>query len=171
MKTPRSPNDDCLLCKINKADKKGSHYTPAGIIKREIGKRDHEELYTINSFQASTSVFKGRSNLENTDTTIRKNDNVEDYIFCTSCENYLAIIENECNEKVIDLTDALVKGNLAIDKTKQGNKYISIKKPNKNILILYFYSIIWRQCLQQNILFQSIFLTKRLCPSLFHALS
>jgi len=159
MKTLRSQDDICLLCQINKADKKGSHYTPAGIVKREIGKRDYEELYSINSFRASTSVFRGRSNLNNTDTTIRKGDHVEDYIFCTTCEKQLAVIESDCNEKLIQFTDTLVKGTLQIDKTRNGSKYVTLKVPTRNILIIYFYSVIWRQCLQQKILYQTTFLT------------
>ena len=160
MKISRSPDDICLLCRNNKADKKGSHYTPAGLIKREIGKRDYEEIYSINSFRASASVFRGRSNLSNTDTTIRQGDHVDDYIFCSVCEKQLAIIENECNERLVQLTDDLIKGNLPICKTKTGHKYIALKKPRKNIVSLFFYSIIWRQCIQQKLDFHSIFTTE-----------
>lgn len=160
MKISRSPNHICLLCQNNKADKKGSHYTPAGLIKREIGKRDYEEIYSINSFQASASVFKGRSNLSNTDTSIRQADHIDDYIFCSVCEKQLATIESECNERLVQFTDDLIKGNLAIRKTKNGHKYIFLKKPGKNILSLFFYSVIWRQCIQQKLEFQSIFTTE-----------
>lgn len=166
MKTARSQDDICLLCQKNKSDKRGSHYTPAGIVKREIGKRDYEELYSINSFRASTSVFRGRSNLNNTDTTIRQGDHVEDYIFCTHCEKKLAAIESDCNEKLLQFTDTLVKGTLQIDKTRNGNKYVTLKAPKRNILIIYFYSVIWRQCLQQKILYQTTLLTDELYEAL-----
>lgn len=35
-----------------------------------------------------------------------------------------------------------------------------MKKPGKNILSLFFYSVIWRQCIQQKLEFQSIFTTE-----------
>jgi len=145
----RSPEDLCLLCKNSKADKKGSHYVPAGIIKMVIGERDYEELYTIDSAKTEVSTFFGRSNLENKDVTIKKPEHVDDYIFCSDCEKKLSIIEGLCNEKLNNVIDELKKGRLKIHKTSKGNKSIRVDKPSRNILILYFYSIIWRQCIQQ----------------------
>lgn len=156
----RTTEEICLLCKINKSDKKGSHYTPAGITKRVIGERDKEELYTICSHEAETSTYYGRSNLSNKDPEIRKPPHVDDYIFCTECEKRLGIIESECNNPLIVLTDALAAGKLTISKTKNGNKYYSFSSPNRNIIIIYFYSIIWRQCLQQELEIGSVFISK-----------
>jgi len=160
MNTIRTSEDICLLCKINKSDKRGSHYTPAGITKRVIGERDKEELHTICSHEAETSIYYGRSNLSNKDPEIKKPPHVDDYIFCTECEKRLGIIESECNNPLILLSEALVQGTLTISKTKNGNKYYSFERPNRNIIIVYFYSIIWRQCLQQQLEFSSVFISK-----------
>lgn len=160
MKNLRSPEDICLLCQDKKADKKGSHYIPAGLIKREIGDRDYEEIYTINSFHASASVYKGRSNLSNTDTTIKQGEHIADYIFCSFCEKQLGKIESESTHQLVKLTDDISKGNHSVHKTKNRNKYIVLKKPSKNILTLFFYSVIWRQCLQQKLDFETIFTTE-----------
>ncbi len=160
MKASRTPDDICLLCQNNKADKKGSHYTPAGIIKRVIGERDYEELYSINSFATTTSVYYGRSNLSNTNPTIKKPNHIEDYIFCSSCEKKLAVIEGECNNKLMQISDELTKGRLEVRKTAKGNKFISFANPQCNVLITFFYSIIWRQCLQQKVEFHSTFISE-----------
>lgn len=145
----RQPTDSCLLCKAHPADKKGSHYTPASIIKKVIGERDYEELYTISSFNHKVEQFMGRSNLKNTNPEIKKGDHVDDYIFCSECEKRLGIIEGLCGSKLNVLIEDLAKGQLKIFKTKQFNKYAPLTSINRNILQLYFYSIIWRQCLRQ----------------------
>lgn len=161
MRKIRTPEHICLLCKNNKANKKGSHYTPAGIIKRVIGERNYEELYTINPHNITTTKYYGRSNLLNTNPTIKKPEHVDDYIFCTSCEKKLGIIESECNNPLVRFTDQLIQGNLIINRTKQGKKFFSFKHPNKNVLTLYFFSIIWRQCLQQKEEFNTIFISEK----------
>ena len=68
----RTSDDMCLICLLNKADKKGSHFTPAGIIKKVIGDRDYEELYSLNNTNLTKDIFFGRSNLQNPSTQIKK---------------------------------------------------------------------------------------------------
>jgi len=147
----RNPTDLCLLCKTQPATKKGSHYTPANIIKKVIGDRDYEELYSISSFEHKVDQFMGRSNLKNTDPAVKKGDHVDDYIFCPECEKRLGIIEGLCGNKLNLLIENLAKGQLKILKTKHFNKYAPLSQINRNIIQLYFYSIVWRQCLQQEI--------------------
>lgn len=147
----RLPADICLLCRQNPSNQKGSHYTPASIIKKVIGERDYEEAYSINANDATTSTYLGRSNLKNTDPTIRKAEHVEDYIFCSACETRLGIIEGLCGQPLNKLVDDLAKGGVTVHKTADQNKYTILAKLHKNTLIVYFYSIIWRQCLQQYI--------------------
>ncbi len=76
-----SPDDLCLLCKVNKADKTGSHFTPSGIVKMVVGKKNSEHEVTINPGKGEVYQYFGRANLLNNDTTIRKSDNVADFIF------------------------------------------------------------------------------------------
>jgi hypothetical protein len=158
--TKRTSNDTCLLCQKSKSDKKNSHYTPASIIKKVIGERDYEEIYSIFAEEASTSVFMGRANLLNTDTRVKKPEHMEDYIFCSECERRLGIIEGVCSQPLNSLVDELAKSNLKINRTDKGNKYIFLSNPHKNILTIYFYSIVWRQCIQQQLMFDSIILTQ-----------
>lgn len=147
----RTPEDLCLLCKKNKADKKGSHFTPIGILKKVVGKRGAEHEVTIDPFKGQVSEYFGRDNLKNTDPTIRQSDNVADYIFCTDCEKKLGLIESECIDKLHSFSENLLKGTLQIEKTQAGNTFFRFKKPLKNIVTLFFYSIIWRQILNDSL--------------------
>ncbi len=160
MNINRTPDEDCLLCVSNKADKKGSHFTPAGIIKHVIGERDYEEIYNISADKATTSTYFGRSNLLNTDPRIRKPEHTADYVFCTKCEEMLGKIESECNHPLIQLTKELTQGNLTINRTANGNKFHLVAKPKKNVLLLFIYSIIWRQCLHHHLESDSYVISK-----------
>ncbi len=145
----RTAKDTCLLCKQKLADKTGSHYTPAGIIKRVIGKRDYEEAYGLTASEASTSKFMGRSNLNNTSTTIQKPEHVEDHIFCSDCEERLGILEGICHPVLDKMIDDLEAEKVSTKKTAKFNRYAVLPKVHSNIMLVYFYSVIWRQALQQ----------------------
>ena len=47
--------------------------------------------------------------------------------------------------------ERLIKGHIKIFKTTKGQKYFEIQKIPKQILKYYFYSIVWRQCVEQKI--------------------
>lgn len=147
----RIPDDPCLLCGVNKADKPGSHFTPAGIIKKVVGERDKEEIYSIDAAEHSISRFMGRANLKNEDPEIKKGGHVADYILCSSCEKKLGDIEGLCNQKLNLLVDDLAKGSLKVQRTKKHNKFIPLPGVDKNVLALYLYSVVWRQCLSQEL--------------------
>ncbi len=152
MKTSRTPEDICLICKTNKADKEGSHFTPIGMIKTVVGKRNYEHEITISPGKGEIDQFYGRSNLNNTDTEIHQSDNVADYIFCTECETNLGKIESECIDKLHDFSKKLVEEKLQLKVTTKGNACFDFTKPNKNVLTLFFYTIIWRQILLDSLL-------------------
>lgn len=148
----RTPEDFCLICKTNKADKEGSHFTPIGMIKKVVGNRDYEHEVTISPSEGKIDQFYGRSNLNNSATEIRQSDNVANYIFCTNCETNLGKIESECINKLHDFSKKIEEGKIEIKVTKAGNKYFEFNKPNKNVVTLYFYTIIWRQILLDSFL-------------------
>lgn len=145
----RTPNDACLLCKNKPADKTGSHYTPAGIIKKVIGKRDYEEAYSLTASDASTSKFMGRSNLKNASMAIQKPEHVEDHIFCSDCEERLGIFESICHPVLDKMVDNFAAGKVPLKKTAKFNSYAVIPKIHPNLMLVYFYSVVWRQALQQ----------------------
>lgn len=146
----RTPDDFCLICLKNYADKKGSHFTPAGISRKVLGERDKEDIYSIDAAGHSIENVKGRSNLANQDPEIKKLPNVEDFIFCSACEKRLGVIEGMCIEKLNILVDRIAEGSESLSTTKSGNKAAAIQI-HSNILLLFLYSIAWRQCLQQQL--------------------
>jgi hypothetical protein len=152
MNLSRTPEDICLICKTNKADKEGSHFTPIGMIKKVVGNRDYEHEVTISPGEGKIDQFYGRSNLNNSDTEIRQSDNVADFIFCTDCEANLGKIESECINRLHDFSKKIEEEKLQIKVTKAGNNYFDFAKPNKNTVTLFFYTIIWRQILLDSLL-------------------
>lgn len=149
MPKTRTSDDICLICNTNKSDKKGSHFTPIGILKQVVGERDYEHEITIDPHQGKVSERKGRSNLSNTNPEIVASDNVADFIFCTECERKLGVIESECIKRLNDFSIEI--STLDLQKSKQNNKFFAFENPNKNVVSLFFYSIIWRQILNDSL--------------------
>lgn len=147
MENLRTPEDLCFLCQKNKADKKGSHFTPIGMVKTVVGKRNFEHEITISPEKGKLDQFFGRSNLNNTEIEIHQSENVADFIFCTECENNLGKIESECIDKLYGFTKKIKDEKIQFKTTLKGNPYFEFQHPNKNLLILFFYTIIWRQIL------------------------
>jgi len=136
----------CKLCKVNDADKKGSHMVPHFLLKRidnadgERG-RDRELGFVIQ--KDNTTSYFGRSlqpeKLEEvfgevSDEEIKKNEipSVVDNIFCSSCEKRLSIIETE------------------YAKTLKKNSDIVYKSGCSSALgILFWMSVIWRMSIHR----------------------
>lgn len=131
----------CKLCKLNDADKKGSHIVPHFLLKRieniegKTG-RDYELGFSISN--SDTRSYFGRSiqpeKLEETfgeitDEDIDKNTHplIVDNIFCCDCEKRFAMIEDEYAKTI---------------KTKGENIYESGISSIKGVL--FWASIIWR---------------------------
>lgn len=101
--------ENCLLCKKNKADKKGSHIVPHFLLKRieniegEDG-RDYEIGFSIGEFNTETNF--GRSiqpeklnevfgELSDDEIETNKHPLIVDYFFCSSCETRFSKTESE----------------------------------------------------------------------------
>jgi hypothetical protein len=110
----------CILCKINSADKSGSHIIPHFLMKlidNEICKKERDKELGFNIGELVTSSYFGQSVLpeklteifgELSDAEIEddKVSLIVDNFFCTDCESKLSQIENEyaktLNNKGID---------------------------------------------------------------------
>lgn len=145
----RTSKDLCLLCQHNSSDQTGSHYTPNFLLQHVVGKRDYEEIHTFNTRNLTPEEYYGRSNLSNENATISEAHHKADFIFCGKCEKALGKIESECAPFLSSINSKL--GSLKIARTKSQNKYISLSKINSNVLRLFFYSVIWRQIIQQEL--------------------
>jgi hypothetical protein len=145
----RTPADDCLICKTEKALHKNSHITPSGLLTSAIGKRYSEEAYTIDIEAATVKVHFGRDNLKNTNPTPTQNPHAMSYIFCLKCEHLLSQLES----LVIPLLNEKIrKENYTqlFEKVKY-NPHLSCYSTNSAQPESFFYflaSVVWRMCLK-----------------------
>jgi len=112
-----------------------------------VGKRNSEESYDINT-EKRIETFFGRSNLKNTDPTLKPPHYAEDYIFCPKCETGLGRLEG----KVIPVIQNQIR---EISKNSNYKEDLSLLKiPYKKCLHLsnahfrlFIYSLLWRMSL------------------------
>lgn len=155
MRITRSPEDLCLICGKEtdaKADATNSHFTPMGIIKSNTGKRDYEETHSIHP-NNKIETYWGSSNLKNTDPIQRPDPHKIHYIFCNTCENLLSTV---LESLVIDLLDRGLRNsdkaqNFPETKISDNIWYKECVRAESLRIKLFFYSIVWRQSLQQNL--------------------
>ena len=119
--------DKCNLCRINQAEKKGSHIVPHFLLKRienVDGKtgRDYEIGFTIKGLDANSHF--GRSVLperlaesygELTDDDINNNNHplVVDHFLCYSCEDRLAQIESQYSKTINNIEEENYKSGIS----------------------------------------------------------
>lgn len=155
----RTSGDLCLLCQRNQEPEiahstaTNSHFTPMGIIQTNTGRRDYEFTASINiASDEPIEIYYGRANLENTDPIIREDPHTADYIFCQDCEDRLATNENE----IIDILNNKLRNpnhsrNFPVTELENGVSFKECARVNVLSFKLFFYSIIWRQNLQQQL--------------------
>lgn len=138
--------EKCKLCKINDADKKGSHIVPHFLLKRidnvegQRG-RDHELGFVIG--ESDVQSYFGRSlqpeKLEEiygevSDEEIENNKilSVVDNKFCSSCEKRLSIIEAEYAKTLTNSSDTVYKSGCS-----------------SAVGLLFWMSVIWRMSIHK----------------------
>lgn len=149
----RTKKDKCLICKVNDATNEGSHLMPAGLSAPCDNGRSKEELYFIGE---TINVYYGSNNSKNNniihDTTRHTNYNVLDYIFCPICEKKLSVIESA----VIPFLIKTVPSNKGFGKENKTIKGLTYKEYSNVDLAefkLFFYTVIWRLGLEQELNF------------------
>jgi hypothetical protein len=142
----------CKLCKQDDATVTGSHFVSACIVEGVYGNRGSEDAYRIDLQQRTFENYKGPSNLQNTDTTIKENFIVADNVFCKACENLFGILENECCSSIRNNLRDLKNGSSKVLVTELGNKYIIPTKIKKNVFQFFMYSLLWRQMLEHQLI-------------------
>lgn len=137
----------CLLCKEREVYYIKSHLTPAGITENTYGKRNKELIYTIDSQNKIIDKYFGRDYPQNKTSEIKDAPNARRGIFCKKCETDFGTYEEAVQNKLNRLINGI--GNDTIGyKTKLEVKYSCIDI-HPNILITFFLSIVWRQCIEQ----------------------
>ena len=139
----------CLLCGINKVYYIKSHLTPAGITENTYGKRDEELIYTIDPTKKSIDKYFGPANPQTESTEIKLAPNSRKGIFCKKCESDFGIYENAVQDKLNELINSIGKG-LTIHRSSRSTKFVEIGI-HSNVLATFFQSIVWRQCIEQQL--------------------
>jgi hypothetical protein len=136
----------CHLCKVNEADKTGSHIFTNSLIKNCVnveGKtgRDDELMFGISQSgkkdlyvgnTTSTDKIEEVLGKQMTDKEIESNKNelIADYIYCVYCE------------KLFEKTESLFANRIQNKIQKKG--IYKFKSPDNILIRLYFYIQIWR---------------------------
>jgi hypothetical protein len=141
-------DNKCLLCKEGKLYHIKSHLTPAGITENTYGERNKELIYTIDSEQKTIDKYFGPQYPQTESTEIKNAPNSRKDIFCKFCEAKFGNYESVVQKKLKESINSLGRGGYKINKTKEGIKYVDLDI-HQNILLTYFQSIVWRQCVEQ----------------------
>lgn len=139
--------ETCLLCKKEKPYNINSHFTPAGITVNTFGERNKELIFTIKTQDKIINKYYGRNNPQTESTEIQEAPNVKRGIFCKICEGNLGNYENAVQSHLNEIIKNIGNGK-SRNKTSLNVKYVDIGI-HANVLIVYFLSIVWRQCLEQ----------------------
>jgi hypothetical protein len=137
-----SNNNSCKLCRLNKADKTGSHFLPHFLLKRIDNidgstARDKELGFLIG--ERDTTSYIGRAvlpeqfeevfgELSEEEAKAMKNPSVEDYVFCKDCETKFSAIEGEYSKTI-----GYYNGE---------SEYVN--KILKELAFLFWVSVLWR---------------------------
>ncbi|MEO8111288.1 MAG: hypothetical protein ABI594_14695 [Ginsengibacter sp.] len=112
-----------------------------------FGESEKEAIYTIVPHSGSVESFKGRAHPQADPDIIKPLPNTAKGIFCKRCEEAFGRLEDICQPQLNDHLQSLYKKTLTLRRVKEALKAFSIPVPS-NITILFFYTVIWRQCLQ-----------------------
>jgi hypothetical protein len=140
-------SETCLLCKERKVYQIKSHLTPAGITENTYGERNKEVIYTIDPENKTVEKYYGREYPQEETTEIKDEPNVRRGIFCKVCETDFGTYESAVQNKLNEFINSI--GHTAeIKRTGFYIKYSNLDF-HPNVLITFFLSIVWRQCIEQ----------------------
>ncbi len=126
-----------------------SHLTPAGITENTYGERNSEHIYTIDAEEKVIDEYFGRNHPQQGSTEIKKEPNSRKGIFCKQCEENLGGYESAVQDKLNELINSIGK-DANVKRTDTGTKYVDVDI-HPNVLITFFLSVVWRQCLEQTL--------------------
>lgn len=137
----------CLLCKERKVYYIKSHLTPAGITENTYGERNKELIYTIDPESKTIDKYFGRQHPQQETTEIKDEPNAKRGIFCKKCEYDFGTYESAVQNKLNDYINS-IGHTVEIKRTGFFTKYANLDF-HPNVLITFFLSVVWRQCIEQ----------------------
>lgn len=137
----------CLLCKKRKVYHIKSHLTPAGITENTYGERNKEVIYTLDPENKKIDRYYGRQYPQEETTEIKDEPNARRGIFCKICETDFGTYESAVQNKLNQFLNSIGQ-TLEVKRTGSFVKYAHLDF-HPNVLITFFLSIVWRQCIEQ----------------------
>jgi len=145
----RRPTDLCLLCKINAAQKTNSHIFPKFLSKKFLGKNRK-------GFQISSTAPIGAP------PRIVQDSPKDDHIFCSTCEEYFAVLETIACDTFTNWRYKCQKGDFQKHVIVEDvASIIECNTSNKRAIRLFIYSLFWRSSISENALFNNIKLSDK----------
>lgn len=143
----RTRDDDCLLCKNEKAIRTNSHIVPVPLLDNVHGERDKEHSFVFTSGESSVDEYYGRQFPQNITTEIKKPNFSYDHILCDKCENFFGSLESLVNPLFKNIDNECDKNKIK-DLRLNNIEIKEIQNLSAGLIQLYFYSIIWRLIIQ-----------------------
>ncbi len=140
-------SERCLLCKERKVYQIKSHLTPAGITENTYGERNKEVIYTIDPEKRTVDKYFGRQYPQEETTEVKDEPNARRGIFCKICETNFGTYESAVQNRLNDFINN-IGHTVEIKRTGFFIKYANLDFP-PNVLITFFLSVVWRQCIEQ----------------------
>ncbi|HEK22204.1 hypothetical protein [Mucilaginibacter sp.] len=130
----RKPTDECLLCKVNAANKTNSHILPRFISTGFLGaKGAPRKGFLLNGINELTAKPK----------TVQDSPK-EDYILCEECEAYFSLVETASAPAVKFWQTKAAEGELKIVPIHPHLKLVQLNSPEPVVMRLLVYSMFWR---------------------------
>lgn len=137
----------CLLCKERKVYQIKSHLTPAGITENTYGERNKETIYTLDPEKKTIDKYYGREYPQEETTEIKDEPNARRGIFCKICEADFGTYESAVQNRLNDFINS-IGHTVEVRRTGFFTKYANLDF-HPNVLITFFLSVVWRQCIEQ----------------------
>lgn len=143
---PRTADDTCLLCKVNKATKTNSHIVPKFMSSGFLGEKSNKKGYILSSTKEGKQIVQDSPK--------------EDYILCPDCEEYFSVLEG----LVADSIKSIHPNDPKAQVPQVGA--ITLANLSPTLVHLFFYSIFWRASVSVLPVFQNYKLSEELEESL-----
>lgn len=152
----RKSTDECLLCRVNAANKTNSHILPrfisTGFLGAKGGPRRGFKLNGKNELSLKPKIVQDSPK--------------ENYILCDECEAYFSLLETASAPSLKFWQAKIANGQFELVVIKSFLKIVRFSAPNPSIMRLLVYSMFWRATISSLEIFEDYQLDPALAESL-----
>jgi len=156
----RKSTDECLLCRVNAANKTNSHILPrfisTGFLGAKGGPRRGFKLNGKNELSLKPKIVQDSPK--------------ENYILCDECEAYFSLLETASAPSFRSWQEKIASGQFWTMTIKSFLRIVHFATPNPVVMRLLVYSMFWRATISSLEIFENYKLNPALAESLRSAL-